>query len=220
MESNGPVSGKELALETGADHVLLLRLLRYLVAMHAIGEAGIDTYIPNNVTKNLAVTKLEAGVNHTYDVVGAAAMALPSFLARSKYQNPTDPRDCAFQEAFRTQDSAWEWFSKHPEELNNFNIWMTGQRDGHASWHDFFPFEERVVRGFQKGDGAVLFVDVGGARGHEVEAINKRFPNLPGRFILQDMPHTIEKALPVPGMEAVAHDFFSEQPVKGQWRQE
>lgn len=91
MESNGPVSGKELALETGADHVLLLRLLRYLVAMHAVGEAGIDTYIPNNVTNNLAVPKLEAGVNHTYDVIGAAAITLPSFLARTKYQNPTDP---------------------------------------------------------------------------------------------------------------------------------
>lgn len=55
MESNGPVSGKELALETGADHILLLRLLRYLVARHAVGEAGIDTYILNNVTNNFAV---------------------------------------------------------------------------------------------------------------------------------------------------------------------
>lgn len=46
VESNGPVSGKELALKTGADLVLLLRLFRYLVAMYAVGEAGIDTYIP------------------------------------------------------------------------------------------------------------------------------------------------------------------------------
>lgn len=58
----------------------------------------------------------------------------------------------------------------------------------------------------QKDDGAVLLVDVGGARGHEIEAIKKRYPNLPGRFLIQDLPNTIEQALQVPGMEAVVHD--------------
>ena len=217
VESNGPVSGEELAQKTGTDHVLLLRLLRYLVAMHAIGEAGIDTYISNNVTKTLIIPQLEAGVNHTYDVVGASTMALPSFLAKTKYQNPTDIKHCAFQEGLRTQDSLFEWFPKHPELLNNFNLWMTGQREGRANWLDFFPFEERVARDFHRGDGAVMLIDVGGARGHEVEAIKKKYSNLPGRFLLQDLPDTIEQALPVPGMEAVAHDFFTEQPVKGQW---
>lgn len=60
-----------------------------------------------------------------------------------------------------------------------------------------------------------MLVDVGGARGHEVEAIKKKYPNLIGRFLLQDMPDTIEQALPLPGMEACVHDFFSEQPIKG-----
>lgn len=183
--------------------------------MHAIGEAGVDNYIPNNVTKNLVVPQLEAGVNHTYDVVGTATMGLPSFLAKTKYQNPTDPKNCAFQEGFRTQDSLFEWFPKHPEPLNNFNLWMTGQRDGRVGWLDFFPFDQRVARGFKGGDGDVMLIDVGGARGHEVEAIKKKYPNLPGRFLLQDLPDTIKQALPVPGMEAVAHDFFTEQPIKG-----
>ena len=215
VNSNKPVTGKELAQKVGADHVLLLRLLRYLVAMHAIGEAGVELYIPNSATKNLIVPQLEAGVNHTYDVVGAATMGLPSFLARTKYQNPTDPNNCAFQEGLHTQDSLFEWFPKHPELLNNFNLWMTGQRDGRANWLDFFPFDQRVAKGFKSGDGAVMLIDVGGARGHEIEAIKKKHPNLPGRFLLQDLPDTIEQALPVPGMEAVVHDFFTEQPIKG-----
>ena len=217
VNSNGPVAGRELAQKTGADHVLLLRLLRYLIAIHAIGQAGVDLYTANNVTRNLIVPQLEAGVNHTYDVVGSATMALPSFLAKNNYQNPTDPKNCAFQEAFHTQDSIFEWFSKHPEPLNNFNLWMTGQRDGRVGWLDFFPFEERITRDFQRGDGAVMLVDVGGALGHEVLAIKKKYPSLPGRFVLQDLPATIEQALPVPGMEAVVHDFFTEQPIKGQY---
>lgn len=215
VESNAPLTGKELAQKTGADHGLLIRLLRYLVAMHAIGEAGVDSYLANNVTKNLVVPQLEAGINHTYDLVDSAVMALPSFLAKNKYQNPTDPKNCAFQEAFHTQDNLFEWFPKHPMYLNNFNHWMTGQRDGRAYWLDFFPFEEQIAKDFKEGDGAVMFVDVGGARGHETEAIKKKFPTLPGRFVLQDLPDTVKQALPVPGMEAVAHDFFTPQPIKG-----
>ena len=206
-----------MAQKTGADHVLLLRLLRYLIAIHAIGQAGVDLYTANNITRNLIVPELEAGVNNTYDVVGPAAMALPSFLAKTNYQNPTDPERCAFQEGLHTQDSVFEWLPKHPEPLNNFNLWMTGQRDGRVGWLDFFPFEERIARGFKRGDEAVMLVDVGGARGHEVEAIKKKHPSLPGRFVLEDMPATIEQALPVPAMEAVVHDFFTEQPIKGQY---
>ncbi|KAL9127327.1 MAG: hypothetical protein Q9175_007754 [Cornicularia normoerica] len=104
---------------------------------------------------------------------------------------------------------------KHPECLNNFNLWMTGQRDGRPNWLDFYSFEERIAKGFQEGDGAVIFIDVGGARGHEVEAIKKKYPTLPGRFLLQDLPDTVAQALPVRGMEAIAHDFFTAQPIKG-----
>lgn len=216
VESSKPVTSKELAQRVGADHALLLRLLQYLVAIRSIGEAGVDTYVPNNITKNLIVPRLEAGVNHTYDVVRVATMALPSFLAKTGYQNPADPNNCAFQEGFQTRKNLFDWFPKHPELLNDFNLWMTGQRDGRTNWLDFFPFEERVARGFKRGDGSVMLVDVGGGQGHEVEAIKNKHPHLPGRFLLQDLPDTIMQALPVPGMEAVAHDFFTDQPIKGQ----
>ena len=211
VKSNVPVTGKELAQRTGADHTLLLRLLRHLAAMHAIDESGVDSYVANNVTNNLIIPPLEAGINHTYDLVGTATMALPSFLAKNKYQNPTDPKDCASQEGFHTQDNLFEWFPKHPEYLNNFNLWMTGQREGRANWLDFFPFEERVSKDFKRGDGAVMLIDVGGARGHEIKAIKKKYPALPGRILLQDLPDTVQQALPVPGMETVVHDFFTAQ---------
>lgn len=216
VKSHVPVTGEELAQKTGANHVLLLRLLRFLVAMRAIGEAGVDSYVANNVTKNLVIPQLEAGVNHTYDLVGVATAALPSFLAKTNYQNPANPKNCAFQQGFSTQDDLFEWFPKHPEYLNNFNLWMTGQREGRANWLDFFPFEEQVIKGFKDSDGAVILVDVGGARGHEVEAIKKRYPTVPGRVLLQDLPNTVAQAVTVPGMESFAHDFFTEQPIKGQ----
>ena len=168
VKSSVPVTGEELAQQTGTDHALLIRLLRYLVATYVIGESGVDSYVANNITNHLVVPQFEAGINLTYDVVGTATMALPSFLAKTRYQNPMDPKDCAFQQGFRTTDNLFEWFPKHPECLNNFNLWMTGQRDGRAYWLDFFPLEEKLVNGFKGDEGAVMLVDVGGARGHEV----------------------------------------------------
>ena len=200
----------------GADPLLLRRLLSLLVATGVIGEADVDRYEATNITRNLIIPTMEAGVNHTFDLVDRVAMALPGFLQKTGYQNPNDPKHCPFQDAFHTEDDLFEWFPKHPEELNDFNLWMTGQREGRANWLDYYPLREKLLDGFRKGDSLVMFVDVGGARGHEVEAIKKRFPDLPGKFILQDLPETIKQALPVPEMQVMAHDFFTEQPVKGE----
>lgn len=214
-ESYGPKTGKELAHIFGVDHNLLLRLLRYLVAIRTLGEDGVDSYVATNITHNLIVPSLEAGISHSFDVVAPATMALPSFLARTNYQTPTNPRDCPFQEGFKTDDLAFEYLPKHPEFLNNFNMWMTGQREGRANWLDFFPFEEQILTGFEGGDSAVMLVDIGGARGHEMKAIKEKYPHLPGKLVLQDQPNTVAQALPVPRMQAMAHDFFTPQPIKG-----
>jgi demethylsterigmatocystin 6-O-methyltransferase len=184
--------------------------------MHVVGEAGVDDYVATNVTRHLTIPKLEAGTKHTYDLVCMAVMQLDPFLAKTGYKNPTDPKNCPFQDAFHTEDSLFEWFPKHPDYLNNFNLYMTGQRDGRANWLDFFPFEEQLVKGFKGGNDAVMLVDVGGARGHEVENIKTRYPHLPGRFILQDLPETAKQALDVKGMEVIEYDFFTPQPIKGE----
>ena len=212
---NAAMTGKDLAQIVNADSVLLIRLLRYLAAMGAIKETGVDSYMANNITLNLTVLALKAGLNHTYDIVDTAGMALPAFLAKTNYRNPIDPKYCPFTEAYSTPEGLFEWFPKHPEYLHNFNLWMTGQRDGRVSWLDFFPFEQQLSKDFQGGDKAVMLVDIGGAFGHEVAAIKAKYPRLPGRFILQDLPDTVKQAIEVPGMEAMAHDFFTPQPIKG-----
>jgi hypothetical protein len=66
-----------------------------------------------------------------------------------------------------------------------------------------------------------LIVDVGGAKGHTLEAICKETPGLPiERCVLQDLPKVIDmaKSMVSPGSPApkmVGVDFFDGQPVKG-----
>ena len=215
IERNGPLSVKELSHLVGADHLLLTRLMRFLAAIYVISEAGVGSYVATMITRHLAVSNLEAGVNHTYDLVCTAVMQLDPFLVRTKYQNPTDPRHCPFQDGFRTEDILFEWLPKHPEYLNNYNLFMSGHRVGRANWLESFPLEEQIATAFDGGKDGILWVDIGGGRGHEVEAIKERYPYLPGRFILQDLPDTIKQAIPVPGMETVNHNFFMEQPIEG-----
>lgn len=215
VNSPTPQSSAELAQAVGADPLLLRRLLRYLVATRMIGEADVDRYKATHITRTLSTPVIEAGINHAYDVIDRATMALPNFLQRTGYRNPDDGMHCPFQDAFQTEDSLFQWFPKNPKDLHYFNFWLTKQREGRGSWLDFYPLEEKFLSGFSGGDDAVMFVDVGGARGHDIEAIKKRFPGLPGKFILQDLPDTIKQALPLPGVQAMAHDFFTEQPIKG-----
>lgn len=60
-----------------------------------------------------------------------------------------------------------------------------------------------------------LFVDAGGALGHQCAKFKEEYPSLKGRIVLQEPPHTIERALQTPGVENMVHDLFAPQPVIG-----
>ena len=64
--------------------------------------------------------------------------------------------------------------------------------------------------------GLVTFVDVGGGRGQAVQALREENPDLPGRFVVQDLEHVLSAYdASELGSEAMAHDFFTAQPIKG-----
>lgn len=60
-----------------------------------------------------------------------------------------------------------------------------------------------------------IYVNVGGGIGHQCAQFKELFPEVPGRVILQDLPHSIAKAIPTPGVENMAYDFFQPQPIQG-----
>lgn len=58
---------------------------------------------------------------------------------------------------------------------------------------------------------------MGGNTGQDILGFHKAHPNLPGRLIIQDLPATIQSldTAKLEPVEAMAHDFFTPQPVKG-----
>ena len=148
---------------------------------------------------------------------------LPKYLAENGYRNPSYPQDTATQLAFRSKTQFFGLLQELPEILAAFATYMTVQKEGRPEGLQFFPVKERLLQGFVEHDAtAVMFVDVGGGKGHEILELRKRIPELPGKMIVQDRPEVIAE---IPeqdkcSMEVMEFDYFTPQPIKGKYQQE
>lgn len=90
---------------------------------------------------------------------------------------------------------------------------MAKRRWPELSWLSVYPVDEetKVLNDRERP----LYVNVGGGIGHQSAEFKQKHPEIPGRVILEDLPHSIAKALPTPGVENIAHNFFEPQPIKG-----
>ncbi|KAG4220086.1 hypothetical protein PC116_g31435 [Phytophthora cactorum] len=94
---------------------------------------------------------------------------------------------------------------------------MSAYRFGKPSWVDpgFYPVSERLVEGFNSEYSDVFLVDVGGGKGHDLHELKAKYPQIPGKLILQDRPAVISTVSDgSSSFEAISHDFFTAQPIK------
>lgn len=147
--------------------------------------------------------------------------ALPQFLAKHKYQRTTDENGLvAFNLAFDTEESVFEYFYKHPEHGSAVFAYMSTHREGKEN-----AFDGRIpLRDFElsKSDveaRRVLMVDVGGGGGHQCIKLRTEQPALKGKLVVQDLVSQIQQADAVrllsQDIEPMVHDFCDPQPVKG-----
>jgi hypothetical protein len=79
-------------------------------------------------------------------------------------------------------------------------------------WFDYYPVTENLIVAAATNP---LLVDVGGGLGQDLIAFREKFPNLPGKLIVQDLPVVICGIKDLPsGVEAMVHNFFKTQPVR------
>lgn len=152
------------------------------------------------------------------DVIGPAFHGLYEYLAKTQYKNPADQVDGPFQYGHGTKDHFFAYVSQAPDRLTQFSHHMAGYRTGRASWmdKDFYPLEEKLIKGASTEQDAVFLVDVGGSKGHDLEELRKKHPSLPGKLVLQDVRAVLAEATDLdPSITKMEHDFFTEQPVKG-----
>lgn len=112
-----------------------------------------------------------------------------------------------------TQEKPFELMLKIPGAMDDFHKYMALRRQAELSWLTVYPVIEETA-GLSNSERP-LYVNVGGGIGHQCAQFRQKYPNIPGRVILQDLPDTVAIALPTPGVENIAHDFFQPQPIRG-----
>ena len=148
------------------------------------------------------------------DVVVPAWRILPEYLKSRGYQTPSDPLDAPLQVAFDTKKSMWDILVER-NMMGAFQQFIGDYRADRMELVDILPIQERLLDGFDSSsDNSVLLVDVGGGRGHEILKVIEKFPNAPGRKVLQDLPAVVAD-VQQSNMEVMEHDFFTPQPVQG-----
>lgn len=109
-------------------------------------------------------------------------------------------------------ETMWDHIGKTPQRSRDFNNTMAAQ--GHASPLGAYPFEAELGK-YVENEDTVVLVDIGGGKGQAARAIRKSSPGLKGRMIVQDRPQVLSEIEDLVGIETMAHDFFTPQPIKG-----
>jgi hypothetical protein len=143
---------------------------------------------------------------------------MPEYLAKTGYVNPSDPKNGIFQYTKNFQGDLFEYYDTHPKEGQSFNSVMGGVMANQAGMLDIYPYE-RLVDSVDSSSNkhAPLLVDVGGNVGHDIEKFRARHPEDASRLILQDRPDVVRLAKCPSTVQVMAHDFFTPQPIKGQY---
>ena len=203
--------------EGKVDTVLVARMLRHLAAMSTVLETGPDTFAPTPTSHAYAAPNYQDTILYIVDNFQPALDAGPSFFRANGFQAPSSSTDAPFQHAFEKGVHYFEYFDKFDQEMGRrfasmMDVWSMGRQ----RWFDadYYPVQERLIDGADaKG---VFLVDVGGGTGHDVKGLRRSFgEKIPGKLVLQDRPEIIEHAQVDEADEKMAHDFLTEQPVKG-----
>ncbi|KAI9691358.1 MAG: hypothetical protein M1820_009737 [Bogoriella megaspora] len=219
LSHQSPLTTSTLASLTSASPQLILRLMRPLIAGGFILEPSPATYSANTLTHTLSKPQVAAGIQHWFDRGMIPVAKMPEYFQRSGYTLPQDEVSGPQQFGFGTQLESYAFWATKEGWLESFNTYMTGAITAERThWTEWFPVEERVVEGFRSEEGeGVLYVDVGGGRGHDVEAFRRKVGEVvKGRLVLEDLPGVIEDVGQLDEkVEKVEQDFFEEQKVKG-----
>lgn len=196
------------------------RLLKHLAAMGTIYEADVDLFLPTPLSTALTQPMNSDGFRVMQYIADPPTQKLHEYLAATHYQFPTDSLDCAFQLAHNTKSSFFEFLQQHPRLGSMFNNHMTSMRAGLSGWmdHGFYPSEHHLLNGISEEEDAVLLVDVGGGKGHDLQRICQQHPDIHNRLVLQDQANVIEDLGDTKldsRITPMIHDFFQEQPIRG-----
>ncbi|PCH40195.1 S-adenosyl-L-methionine-dependent methyltransferase [Wolfiporia cocos MD-104 SS10] len=223
-DPNEGLSIKEITRQCGIQDWKLVRVLRCLCGLNIFAETRNECFI-NTPTSHQLVGNEQLRFNSSMEM-SAASAKLSAVLFDPIKTKSTSPRETAFQEAFATTMTLWEYL-EHVSKGSSasslgqtpLDIWTTGMTAGAQVE---LP---TLCMDYPWGDlGPCLVIDVGGGVGGKSLELAKHYPNL--RFIIQDREDVLVQAhavwhrdypaaLAAGRVAFMPHDFFTKQTVIG-----
>ncbi|KAJ5709200.1 O-methyltransferase B [Penicillium malachiteum] len=210
--NESPLTVDQISSQTGANPVFIGRILRYLESYYAVQEVDKDFFTSSNISRTFAQPGFQAAVGHLFNNAGPSIQEFPAFMKENNYPDIQDNVKTPFQKSMDTDLPAFMWLQGHPENRDFFNLHMKCNRDGMPNFLDVFPVLRKATN---LRPERALFVDIDGGIGQQAIAFQEKYPQLEGRGIVQDITLAAADTIQHPGVEAMAYDFFSPQPIKG-----
>ncbi|KAJ5609365.1 hypothetical protein N7528_009932 [Penicillium herquei] len=215
-EKDYPMTLDELAAIKDADAIFTERLLRLLSGIGYVVEDDVKIYSANDITRQMAIPRYSSTIRFMFDCGANGVAALPEFFRATQFQNPPEANNGPLQYGNKNKDSMWDLMSKNPQFNDDFNAFMEASAGDRGYWVDWFPVQERLLDGFTGGAEDVLLVDMAGGRGQDLKAFEAKFPETPGRLILQERECILDEAKLSGGkIEKMGFDLFKPQQVQG-----
>ncbi|PYI12422.1 O-methyltransferase [Aspergillus sclerotiicarbonarius CBS 121057] len=210
------ISAAEISVKTGVDKELIVRYMRAVTPVGPFREVGEEQYAHTPFSEVYLSPQMRAIYTLMVDVFAPPMFQSHKFLHKKNWKNEITLRsnpytlvhDCEGQTMF-------EHVTQFPDRFSLLSDAMMAS-DSSLVTVGIYPIAEEL--GPLASDDTVTLVDVGGGRGHVLRQIKESAPDLKGRFILQDQARVIQDngdEVQRHGIEAMAHDFFQPQPVKG-----
>ncbi|KAF2818954.1 S-adenosyl-L-methionine-dependent methyltransferase [Ophiobolus disseminans] len=212
--SSSPGTHQDFVAKTTASPNLLQHLLRSMASFGLIQETAKDTFQANRITKTFAGPHISGAAPHISEVHVPVAQVLPKYLKEHSYQDMTDLKDLPFHKALGTDLTPFEFLKKDPVQMKALGHVMV--LDAVQSWVSSYPVEKELGAFKPASDSAVL-VDIGGGFGQHSITFKEKYPQLPGRVVVQDLPSTLMHlpATKPEGIEFEEYDFFTPQTFRG-----
>ncbi|PQE20270.1 quercetin 3-O-methyltransferase 1 protein [Rutstroemia sp. NJR-2017a BBW] len=208
----GELEVSEIAQKVGAAELLVSRVMKLLAAMGLFKEVAENKYTNGPLAPAFSdASPLPKAVTHI-TTANEVLIKIPEYLKKTNYKNPENTNDGPFQYAMNTKLQYYDWLKTEPEQAIAFNMTMMLQRmDRGEAWYDYYPVTSKVGASFD--EKLPLLVDVGGNIGINVGDFHTKFPDLPGRLVLEDLPEVISDIQELdPVIERIPHSFLEPQP--------
>lgn len=195
---------------------LLNRILRHLAASNILLLDNEGRYSMGPFAYSIVKEDLASFIEYYFMPLHMDTLKhLPTFLRKTGYKDPKSMEEVCFDDLMGK--SLFQWMGDDADA----GLWLARYFKAFGSHRGTFSAIASCQEiGLTTGNtDKVLIVDVGGGIGHDLQAFKSKHPKAHGKLVLQDLPDVVANVAGLDSsIEVMAHDFFTEQPVKGWFR--